>query len=282
MTFLGKVLVVVHLVLSVMFMAFAGAVFTAQSNWKTKYKTATDAAEAARLQSQSEVNGLKTQLETERKNKEVSDSEKKVWEGRAKVFEADNLRLDTENKALKLAFDGQRNIADLNSQESEERTKEAQVQRARNMELNQSRANLVAEVNVLRDKLFSAELTVKQTQEKYDALLRTNSIMRSFLASKDLPTDTRMMTVSASPPPAVLGKILAARKESKGNRLLVEVSLGQDDGLVVGHTMTVYRGDKFLGRIRLEDVRPDRSVGVVVETAPNSTIEVQDNVTTKF
>ena len=35
MTTVGKILVVLHLVLSVIFMAFAGAVFTAQKNWRT-------------------------------------------------------------------------------------------------------------------------------------------------------------------------------------------------------------------------------------------------------
>src|SRR5918993_1446904 len=37
MTFVGKVLVVVQLVLAICFMAFAGAVYTAQDNWRQKY-----------------------------------------------------------------------------------------------------------------------------------------------------------------------------------------------------------------------------------------------------
>ena len=38
MTTIGKILVVLHLVLSILFMAFAGAVFTAQTNWKSAEK----------------------------------------------------------------------------------------------------------------------------------------------------------------------------------------------------------------------------------------------------
>lgn len=282
MTFLGKLLVVIHLVMSVLFMAFAGAVFTAQVNWKTKFETAQKMADTAKTTAQAEARALNDQIEALKQELTASQNSKTTFEGQAKVFEGENQRLDTENKALKLALDGQRNIADLNSQEAEERTKEAQVQRARNKELNKSRDDLVVDNNKLRDQLFGIELQLKQTEEKYNALLKTNGTMRAFLASKDLPTDTRLMTVTAAPPPNVWGKIIGARREEKGNRLLVEVSLGQDDGLIAGHSMTVYRNDKYLGRIRLEDVRPDRSVGVVVETAPNSIIEVQDNVTTKF
>ena len=38
MTFVGKVLVIVQVVLSLCFMAFAGAVYTVQQNWKTAYE----------------------------------------------------------------------------------------------------------------------------------------------------------------------------------------------------------------------------------------------------
>lgn len=282
MTFLGKVLVVVHLVMSVLFMAFAGAVYTAQTNWQTKFTTATKAAESARQQAADEANTAKQALDAVRTELDALKNQATTLQGQVSSLGDENTRLDTENKSLKLALDGQRNIADLKSQEADERTAEAKIQRARNSELNMSRDDIVAELNKIRDEQFGLNLKYSQLKTRYDELIAKNAIMRSFLASKDLPTDTRQMTVSASPPPVVEGKVVDARKEGKGNRVLVEVSLGEDDGLIAGHTMTVYRGDKYLGLIRLEDVRPDRSVGVVVETAPNSTIEVEDNVTTKF
>ncbi|MBI1347279.1 hypothetical protein GC163_13450 [bacterium] len=282
MTFLGKVLVVVHLVMSVLFMAFAGAVYTAQTNWQTKFKTASDQADQARRQATDEANNAKQALDAVKAELETVKNQTTTLQGQVSSLSDENTRLDTENKSLKLALDGQRNIADLKSQEAEERTAEAKIQRARNSELNMSRDEIVANLNKIRDEQFGLDLKYKQLKTRYDELLSKNAIMRGFLASKDLPTDTRQMTVSASPPPVVQGKVVEARKEEKGNRILVEVSLGEDDGLIAGHTMTVYRGDKYLGLIRLEDVRPDRSVGVVVETAPNSTIKVEDNVTTKF
>ena len=44
MNVVGKILVVVQIVLSVMFMALAGAVFTAQQNWKEAAQSARDQA----------------------------------------------------------------------------------------------------------------------------------------------------------------------------------------------------------------------------------------------
>ncbi|MDZ4688045.1 MAG: hypothetical protein SH850_23470 [Planctomycetaceae bacterium] len=282
MTFLGKVLVVVHLVLSVLFMAFAGAVYTSQTNWRTKHDALAKTATAAQTQAQTDQQALQTSITELNAKLAATQNEKTTWEGKAKSLEDENGRLDTENKSLKTSLDGQRTVAELNSQEAEERSKEAQVQRARNMELTQSRSTLSGDLNSVRDELFSLKLKVADNQEKYDALLKNYGTMRAYLASKDLPTDPRVMSVKSSPPPAVDGKILSAKREEKGNRTLVEISVGQDDGLINEHTMTIYRGDKYLGRIRLVDVRPDRSVGVVVDTAPNSVIQVEDHVTTKF
>lgn len=282
MTFLGKVLVVVHLVLSVMFMAFAGAVFTAQTNWQKAATTAKADLQKANSAAQTAQAALQSQIDDAVKERDEVKNANAALQGQVAALTADNARLDSDNKGLKTNFDTQRTVAELNSQEAEERVKESQIQRSRNVELNKSRDDTVTELNTLRDKLFGIELQLAQARTRYDQLLRDNATMRAFLASNNLTTDIRRMSVSASPPPELDGEVLEARKETKGNRVFLELSVGSDDGLVVGHTMTVYRGDKYLGRVRLEDVRPDISVAVVIETAPNSVIQKDDHVTTRF
>ena len=69
MTTVGKILVVLHLVLSILFMAFAGGVFTAQKNWRTYAGTQTDALKKANAKQQNQ------QAEFE---KERTDTAKKL------------------------------------------------------------------------------------------------------------------------------------------------------------------------------------------------------------
>jgi len=282
MSFLGKMLVVMHLVLSVIFMAFAGAVYTSQANWRAAHANMKKQLEQAQQKAQSDLAAMQTELDQVKQKQAQLENDKTMLEGQVTGLKDDNTRLDADNKQLKVEIDTLRTSAQLASQEAEERKEESKVQRARNADLNASRTATVGELNEANDKIFSYELQLAQLKEKHEKVLKDNSIMRSYLASKDLPIDTRVMTVQSAPPPPLEGKILEARRETKGNRVYVEVSLGQDDGLVAGHTMTVYKGDKYKGKIRLEDVRPDKSVGVVVETAPNSKIEKDDNVTTKL
>jgi Na+-transporting methylmalonyl-CoA/oxaloacetate decarboxylase gamma subunit len=282
MSFLGKTLVVLHLVLSVLFMAFAGAVYTSQTNWRTAHGNLKKQLEQAQQKANTDLGALQTQLDQLQQKFAQTQNDKTTLEGQVNTLRDDNARLDGDNKQLKVEIDTLRTSSQLASQEAEERKEESKVQRARNADLNASRDALVVELNTEKDKTFALELQIAQMKEQHEKVLKDNAIMRAFLASRDLPVDTRMMTVASAPPPPLVGKILEARQEGKGNRVYVEVSLGQDDGLIAGHTMTVYRGDKYKGKIRLEDVRPVRSVGVVVETAPNSKIEKDDHVTTKL
>jgi chromosome segregation ATPase len=282
MTPFGKILVVIHLVLSIVFMAFAGAVYTAQSNWMKK---ATD-AKKAEDKAKSDYANLQAEADRERtaarqKEEGLQDQIKQLT-GEKNSLQQENAILAADNKQLKTALDGQRELARLNGDEANERIKEAMLQREKNSQLYQSRNEVIAELKALEDKVFALELQRQQFEEKYAQLLRENATMKTFLASKQLPTDTSQMMAGTQPPTDVDGIILEARKAERGGNEFVEISLGSDDDLRIGHMLTVYNQDRYLGRIRIIRVTPDRAVGLVVEKAKNSVIQRGDHVTTKL
>ncbi len=70
MTFVGKILVVMHLLFSVLFMAFAGAVFTAQKNWR-----ADSEAKATQLaKAQADLRDASTQLQDLQNQKAAAEA----------------------------------------------------------------------------------------------------------------------------------------------------------------------------------------------------------------
>lgn len=282
MTFVGKILVVLHLVLAVIFMAFAGAVFSSQTNWRTAQETT-----AKQLKStKDELNAKSVELQTaqDEAKKTQDDLQQQIAQltGERNTLASQNATLTTENSRVKSAYDAEREVAKLNSEEAAERLKESQIQRARNLELQTSRDELIAKNRTLEDSVFAGKLQLEQLNARHTSLLNDVATMRSFLAGKDLPTDVKDMKVSTSPPPAVDGVVTEYRKADQGSAEFVEISLGSDDGLTKGHTLTVFRNDKYLGRIRLNYVTPDRAVGTVIEKAKNATIERGDNVSTKL
>ncbi|GIX03723.1 MAG: hypothetical protein KatS3mg113_0729 [Planctomycetaceae bacterium] len=281
MTFLGKILIVLQLGLTLMFMALAGAVFTTHNNWKTRYEESRKALDAAQAKSATELNALQTQLDQLQQRFNDLQNEKITLEGKVTTLTQDNLRLDQDNKNLKIQLDSAKVNVQLAASEAEERNAESKLQRARNAELNQNRNQILDELNAERDKVFALELELEQIKQKESQLLRDLATMRTFLSARGLPSDPQQMLLGQSPPPPIDGKVLDTLT-SRGQRLYVEVSLGTDDGLQIGHEMTVFNNSKYKGRIRIESVYPDRAVGVVVDKAPNSVIEKGDYVSTRL
>ena len=205
MTTVGKILVVLHLVLSIMFMAFAGAVFTAQNNWRAAEKKAATALAAANTK----VRDMQAEFDKERadaadKISKLTDNATKL-SGEKTALTTQVATLDLDNKQLRKDVDQQRDMADLKNTEATERKKEADLQRGINGELFLSREELVKNLNDTEDKRFALDVQLTQVSEKYDQLLNDFKIMKSYLASKNMTTDPKQMIVQTAPPPPVDG-----------------------------------------------------------------------------
>lgn len=285
MTTVGKILVVLHLVLSIMFMAFAGAVFTAQKNWRT---TAL-ANDAALKKANTKLKDQLAEFERERtdnqaKSDKQNDQIMKLTAEKG-TLNTQVLALTADNERLQLANDQVDGQAQLQTVEANERTAESTLQRTQNSIAYQWRMDLSKKVHELEDTLFARQQELQTLNERHERVLKDLQTTRIFLGSKGLPTDPKMMVSDKTPPPPVEGRVLEYVKEKKGNTELVEVSLGSDDGLSVGHKMTVYnREGRYLGQIRLTLVNADKSVGIVLKDLKekNTVIQKGDNVTTKL
>ena len=285
MTTVGKILVVLHLVLSILFMAFAGAVFTAQKNWRTVATTQTAAlAKAAQKQKDQQAEFDKERTDTAAKLAKQTDDIAKLT-GEKAALGNQVTALDADNKRLNVALDGVRDQSALATTEADERKKEADLQREKNSVLYQTREELITGLQKASDDKFGLDLQLQQLTEKHERMLADLATMKRYLSSKNLTTDPKLMQAQVTPPPPLDGLITDYRKDPKGGMEYVETSLGSDEGLNVGHKMTAYSGSgKYLGQIRLTQVYPDKSVGIVVkdEKAKNVTIQKGDHVTTKL
>ena len=67
-----------------------------------------------------------------------------------------------------------------------------------------------------------------------------------------------------------------------GDKDLVEISIGDDDGILVGHQLDVYRDDVYLGKVVVVKTSPDRAVAKIIPEYKKGTIRKGDSVTTKL
>jgi len=160
-----------------------------------------------------------------------------------------------------------------------------------------AQARLVAletEAKTLRDELRTVnkdldakfnkvvELTdsLNQALSQGEILKETNLQAMNQIARQKKVMDAKGLTETSlvdhiAPP--VDGVVLEVSDKD-----LVEISIGNDDGLKIGHSLDIYRGNTYLGKIVIKKTGPDRSVGQVQKELQRGQIKQGDYVTTKF
>ncbi len=289
MTFVGKLLVVILMALSVCFMAFAGAVFTVQANWKheakgleqnlSDLKIAKKDDEEEFKQFKDDINIV---LENERNRADAAEANARILTQKTAVQNTEIITIKTER-------DTQRQLAIIAGTEASERRNEAIAQRLVNENLHKELNNLITKAGGLEDENFNFDIERKTMLVKHDRLLDQLRALQMSARAHGFDADPKELAKQATPPPLVAGLVLETKEGDRSGSDLVEISIGSDDGLSKGHTLSVYRtgqttgrAPKYLGDIRLLYVTSDRSVGAVVLRAKNGVIERGDNVTTKI
>ena len=290
MTFMGRLLVIVQVILAVCFMAFAGAVFSVQTSWKQKASNLEQQLENEKtayreLENEFQVLKTDTTATIENLTNDVTGFKGQV----------SNLQTELEDKQNKLneeikASDTQREVARIATLESEERRKEAIELRKQNKKLHDQNNGLSTIKRALEDEIFNQGVREKNTVDKQGRLVAELAKLRNLLRQADVSDNPSSVADSTQPPPLVGGRVLETKRGLRNGNDLVAFSLGSDDGIRKGHNLSVFRtGDeeagrrpKYLGEVKVVYVTPDRAVGEVVLKSKNGVIEKGDNVTTKL
>lgn len=288
MSNVGKLLVFLQLALSVIFAAMAGAVYTQHNQWKAKaeqFKKSSDDkqgelslaisnADAQKANDAQQINDLKDaklKLEALLQEEQVKTAA---------------LRKDYENASAQLS--SQTALAETKASEANYRFEEASKQRIINSDVQKRLDESQQEQRLKADELFATKTELTDLQARYTVMLKQKSDLEKIMASKNLTYDPRQVAKLQSPPPVVDGIVNEVKNDRTGRAKMLVISIGSDDGLIVGHELDAYRSGvdgrkaQYLGRVRVVSTTPDEAVVEVVQTAKNGIIEKGDNVTTKL
>ncbi len=285
MNLIGKILVVLQVVLSICFMAFAGAVYTSQTKWRAAHESQTAALQAAQDEFANAQEAFEQQLTALTTELETQTQKANDFQGKNGRLQADVDRLENELQQANTERTQQRALADIAGEEANVRNDEARKMRAMNESLHDQVIELTNKNRMLDDQLYTQQRINAETKEKYDQLLAQAATLKEELRRNDLEDDPAKIARQASPPPKVEGVVLARRQSKESGIELVEITLGSDDGLAYGHNLYVYRPTgkgKYLGQISIVHLEPDRAVGRVEPLTRNGVIERGDNVTTQL
>ena len=262
MTFVGKILVITIMVFALVFLALSTVVFTTSKNWMVATKN-----------EQTKVEDLKKKLNDAKAASEASkkglEDAKAKYDQVKKSLENDLASKEDEIKRSQAQLTtarGQLGVAEQTAkstldevQSKDERAKLAFTQLTAAEKQGNEFKLIVADLNdKIRDLTRQLETatnhnsTLRETVAKFAELLTKNGLSTDISQYKGLET-----------PPKVEGKI--TRLDQTGRTM--EISIGSDDGLVVGHKLYLFRRDprpEFLGNVIIISVDPDQAVARLV------------------
>jgi len=273
MTLVGKIFTVLIFVMSIVFMAFAVMVFATHQNWKANATTLQ--TKLTQLQtSKKELDELLARLQMQLAQEQAA---------RRAALAALQVRTTRAEQALAAK---EKELADLSAAHSKvsETAKDAQTRLASLEEetkrlrdelrgAQKERDQIFLTVVDITDKLNQAESLRQTLDERNKEALEQMKQMKLVLDRHGLRPDSLVSHI----PPKVEGIVLEVSDKD-----LIEISIGADDGLKVGHSLDIYRGNTYLGRVVIRKTNPDRAVGQLQKELQRGQIKRGDRVTTKF
>jgi hypothetical protein len=273
MNLIGKIFVVLIFFMSVAFMSFSVVVYGTHQNWK---KAAQDVEAKRKLladelqKKEEEKAALTKQIEAEQLAKREAlaklETEKTALETQRNDLVKQRDALQLKDKEAVAALDvSQQNLAKL--------TKEVEVLRGEIRDAQSQRDKHFAKVVDVTDRIHQAQGELKRLDERNVQLAGQVAAAKTVLDAHGLSKDTPVDNI----PPQIRGKVLAVNQDN-----MIEISLGKDDGLREGHTLEIFRGSKYLGRVEVLHASPDRAVGKVLPGFKKGIIQKDDDVATRF
>lgn len=273
MTLVGKIFTVLIFVMSIVFMAFSIMVFATHTNWRTEAANLKgQVTQKEQLVAQAKTDHDKTKRDLAQEQASRRQALAALQSKLSSALEA----LDTKTAQL-IQKESQLNEAAAALKSNEDRLTALADELGKNRQLlktaQQERDDIFLQVVALTDKFNQSETTRLDLDRRNSQLVAQSADMERVMKAHGLTVDSLVAHIA----PKVEGIVMDV-----GQSDLIEISIGHDDGLKIGHTLDVYRGNNYLGRIVIRKTAPDRAVGQVVKELKRGQIKKGDNVTTKL
>jgi len=281
MTYVGKILVIVIMACSLLFLGISTVVFSTATDWRaatSKAQTELSALQKKQSDALASLEASKTEFT---RAKTQHDASAKALKDQIAALEADRDRalgemtearknLEVASQTAKTSLDqalALRNETNLLREQKSAVEKQANDFKIRQTELNDR----------IRELTRMLETATNNARDLREQVARLASVVRA----NGLSDDTSQMKSLESPPP-VRGVV---EQVDAQNRKFV-ISVGSDDGLVVGHVVNLYREQprpEYLGKATVISTDPDKAViRVIGTTVSGKRVKEGDLVSTTF
>jgi uncharacterized protein YoxC len=273
MTLVGKIFTVLILIMSIAFMMIAVTVFATHRSWRARaieHKTTIEELRVTNDRLRAEASRADDRLAIEQAARRFALA---ALQSRQEAL-AQQLASQYDQLTKKQAENDI--ITETLSQNTmilENLGKEVTGLRSEIRLAQQDRDEKFTTVVALTDTISDLQGSVSTFREQEVQLRDQVSRQKLVLDAHELNQYTPVVDI----PPRVDGIVTKV-----GEKVLVEVSIGSDDGLREGHTLEVFRNNAYLGRVKVIRLEPDQAVCEIIPAYRKGIIKKGDRVATKL
>lgn len=287
MTGLGKILVFLNLVFSILAGILIIQVYATRTSWKSAFDKLNGfytVSEANNKALRAECDAIK-----DAKNEEITKLQvaRRKDEEQIKGLQGEIQKAGETLQKVKDLQLAQTNNATVSKEELERRQTETAALTAQVNKLNTALADEQKKGKQLQDEKMQAVINFNSEHERNVRMLeQLQQVTQNYeLAQKKLASlgaSARDVQISRNPPPEDVEGVI---EETDAKTGLVTISIGSDSGVNVGNTLEVFRikpEPKYLGTIKIVDAQPKKAVGRLTAPPRYGPLAVGDIVATKI
>jgi len=282
MSGLAKAFVVINLILALFFLGASATLFQANKNWK-KVAEQENAEKLEYLgQWKDKTERYDGRIASLEENGRVRDAEIAVLTTQKQDLENANGTLRTDNTQLKAQVDTLNASLAQKDQHLQDRdntlaAKDEEIERL-SREKSEADAAKVAAVELAQ----RARLDLQQQEEAVENLSIELTDAKKALDEKTLVIDSvraagiNIDGLSIQAVPKISGVVSAVRGD------IVVLSVGRQDNVREGYEFTIYEGDRFIGKVKVESLLDDMAGARVLFTEQGAAIKAGQLASTRL
>jgi hypothetical protein len=273
MNLLGKIFTFAILFAAIVVLVVAVAVYGTHKNWQTAYTALQTQQQAAQAAAQDAATKYQDQIS--KLNAERDAALQDVSKLEAERVNLVSLNATIQKRNDELIQENRAGAALVAATEENNKRLTDEVGGLRQLILEHQQARDLAFTTTLQatTDLHTTAGQVAQLQERNTQITEQLATAKSAAAEGGAEPDGSVI-------PRVRGVVSASRRADGAQ--LIEISIGADDGVKPGHTVEVFRGDRYLGRAEILRADPDRAVARVIREFQQGQIQEGDDVATKL
>lgn len=283
---IGRVFIVLNLVLSGVFLGYAGFYLSEADSWKNDYAKMEKAKDAEITSLKGENNILRTDKETA--TNEVSSLNRTVANLKnANAAKDDELKeLNGRFTSLQSSYQGIQSSVSSLAQSSEKQNERIAELSQSYLEAKNERAVAIAARDQAKEELEAESSSRRGTEEKNQAL--QDRLASANMTIRDM--ELRMDAIAAVVPnigeiisgtlPPVKGEVFAVNTDLK--TVFLRLNDGEIDKVSKGWRFSIHDGTKYKGEVSIIDVDAEAKTATGRILAENATISRGDRAETRI